>query len=110
MTFIQDHVFIAQDLSTDLVDHQPDKLNVNVYPNPTAEFIQVDFNTEETGDTDWGIEIIDLYGKTVMKQVFQGATEQHRMKLDVGQQIPSGTYVLRVSQGDKVGTRALVKL
>ncbi|MBK8501673.1 MAG: T9SS type A sorting domain-containing protein [Saprospiraceae bacterium] len=110
MTFIQDHVFIAQGLSTDLVEHQPNQLNFKVYPNPSSEYIQVDFDIEETSTADWDVEIIDLYGKIVMKQVSGGLPGDDRLRLDIGEKIPSGTYLVKVSKGDKIGTRALVKI
>lgn len=110
MTFIPDDVFIAQEITTDLAEFTPNQLQFDVYPNPTTEFIQVEFSVDDLDHSDWNVEILDLYGKRVMNHVAQSRFADERLTLNIGDLLPAGTYLLKVTRGDKIGTRQLVKL
>lgn len=110
MTFIPDDVFIAQEITTDLVEYNRNQLQFEVYPNPTTDYIEVGFDTELLDNQDWNVEILDLYGKRVMRHIAQSRYPGERLTIEIGDQLPSGTYLLKVTRGDQTGTRQLVKL
>lgn len=111
MTFIPDDVFIAQEFTTDLAEFTPNQLQFEVYPNPTTDYIEVGLQTDQLDNQeDWNVEILDLYGKRVMRQVAQNRFADEKLTIEVGDMLPAGTYLLKVSRGDKIGTKQLVKL
>ena len=110
MTFIQDEVFIAQELSTDLAEFNQHSLQFEVYPNPTTDYIEVEFSVDALDNGDWDVEIIDLYGRKVMSHKAQSRFHEEKLTLNVGDMLPAGTYLVKVTRGDKIGSKALVKL
>jgi len=76
-------------------------LSVEVFPNPTADFLTVRLPGEN------GVafaQIFDLQGKVVFEKTISGV--QHSLDVD---SLPTGIYLLRVQQGGKIGSRKFVK-
>ncbi|MCB0685967.1 MAG: T9SS type A sorting domain-containing protein [Saprospiraceae bacterium] len=110
MTFIPDDVFIAQKITTALAEVNPNQLKFDIYPNPTTDYVEVGLETDDLDNSDWNVEILDLYGKRVMRQTTQSRFADEKITINIGDALPSGTYVLKVTRGDKIGSRQLVKL
>jgi hypothetical protein len=79
------------------------KINeVFVYPNPVENLLKVRAN-RNTG-RDVKIEIIDLYGKIVMKHTSAGEMNEIDVSL-----LPSGIYFVRVNYKEVTGTYKIIK-
>lgn len=76
------------------------KLGINVFPNPTADVIQI-----EAKDKELSIQLIDFSGKIVQEQVLRGEQKQ----VDISK-VSSGTYFLRVLKEAKEATFKIIKL
>lgn len=80
----------------------------NVYPNPTHEFLQIDF--ESTTATKLEVHVYDLAGKEVVLQANKIQKNQGSgYKLDLTD-IVDGVYVIEVTaDGQPIGTRKFIK-
>lgn len=76
------------------------KLGISVFPNPTADVIQI-----ESKDKELSIQLIDFSGKIVQEQVLRGDQKQ----VDISKNA-SGTYFLRVLKETKEATFKIIKL
>lgn len=80
-------------------------LEVDVYPNPAGEYVNIDMTTGEIKRIT--IELYNLDGKKVMiKQDFIIENERQLHLKD----IPSGTYILKIIHQDKAKTYKIVKM
>lgn len=72
-----------------------DNANIILYPNPTNGNINLNFNGQEV--TNFNIEIIDMLGRSILKQTLENSTQT----IDV-QHLASGKYILRVAYNNKI--------
>jgi hypothetical protein len=73
-------------------------LDLNIYPNPAVDFIQIQAKISANST----VEIIDMFGKAVLKQ----AVEQDLTHLTLNtQSFPSGYYIIKISANNKVGIK-----
>jgi hypothetical protein len=73
--------------------------NAMAYPNPSSTAFEVTTNTEKA----FGVQIYDLLGRLIEKQFNQETT------MKIGANYQSGTYILRVSQGENQKTLQVIK-
>lgn len=71
-------------------------LNLKVYPNPTADFINIGANKS------LNVQLIDLNGR-----ILQIANGQH-IQLDLGA-VKAGIYLLKISDGNSTETKRIIK-
>ena len=90
--FCVDNVGAEATLATGIFSPVAQDLSFSVYPNPSTDFIQVDY----PGTSEY--TIYDLVGRE-MKQATSIAPGE---PIDV-QQLPTGNYLLKVEDGDKLG-------
>ncbi|MCB0480299.1 MAG: T9SS type A sorting domain-containing protein [Flavobacteriales bacterium] len=84
---------------TGIADKELALQNIKLYPNPSDDFITVDFGAQaERGKVD----IVDVLGQVVYSQFI----ENERLVVVSTEKLPSGNYYLQVSNGD---TRAYYK-
>lgn len=76
--------------------------NLTVYPNPAAEFVNINFNNA-SGEVSL-IKIIDVSGKTVFSQ----STVASSVQIPV-QQLANGFYTIAVSAGKTNYSKAFIK-
>jgi hypothetical protein len=74
---------------------------LEVYPNPTQDFVQIRFAQPTTTD----LTLTDLQGKTIATQ--SGVAQLQIFSL---QALPAGTYLLTIRSGVQVQTKQLVKM
>ncbi|HMQ05909.1 MAG TPA: M4 family metallopeptidase [Saprospiraceae bacterium] len=81
-----------------------------IYPNPTADYLHIYSNNIEANinTTDMVIEIINLMGKTIYRQVIKNAAGDTQHTAEV-RNFPPGTYVLKLSQGEKMNAKLFLK-
>ncbi|WP_138481151.1 carbohydrate-binding protein [Dyadobacter bucti] len=81
---------------------------VKVYPNPTADFINIDL--EDDNATNLDIKIFDSKSGRLYKQgKVHSSTPKMSHKLDISQ-LPVGVYVIEIMQGNDRAFRKLVKV
>jgi len=79
---------------------------VFVYPNPTTDYIRVDFDLDQPSRIQWKITSID--GKIVIPatSTFRQAGH-HTLPIDVTS-IPSGKYFIQLITNEKIATKKLI--
>jgi len=83
----------------------PDPMNnLVVFPNPTADLLQLNWLTQEQMET-FQLEVLDLEGKTLMAVPFMTNSQ----KLDI-QTLPAGVYILKVKGTKSQATQRIIKL
>lgn len=85
----QDSVII--DRLIDGLDGFPDDYSWNVYPNPSFGSLLVEWELAETSSVN--LELIDLAGRSVMKESLQQSSSSTSWELD----LPEGIYLLTIS-------------
>lgn len=79
-------------------------LSLGIRPNPATDHAYLSLKGLPNTN-DWDLEILDALGRPVLRQTVSGSTEY---RLERGQ-LPSGTYLIRLSQaGRSLGTGKLM--
>jgi len=90
-----------------IVEKTPQRFNLNVYPNPTADPVNFKFTLEESSKVT--LEIFNSIGAMV-ERVFEGDVEKGIEKLVVfNRQLPEGVYLYRLTYGGHVKTGKFIK-
>lgn len=79
--------------------------DLNIYPNPTTNVLNVEFSTKDTGKTKF--DIFDLNGRLI-KTVFQENTNQVNQQINV-ESLQTGTYILVINTGKYTSTHKFIK-
>jgi hypothetical protein len=80
-------------------------ITIKTYPNPTKDFINIEFDKTLTGENE--ISIIDITGRTIVKETFSG---QKIIRINLSS-ITKGIYIVKVITNDKQMTSCkLLKL
>jgi hypothetical protein len=87
---------------TTVLGNEPTYDGVEVFPNPTEQSITITLEKVVKGNTN--LELIDIQGRAMLQREI--TEEKTNVNL---QNFPSGTYLLRVLQGEKVLVRKVVK-
>ena len=87
----------------DGIDENNNNAIVNIYPNPTARYLNIEINANKTQPD--RMEIYDMYGKLMFSEKIQGA------KLTVNiENFASGIYLLKLFKGNEsIGNQKVVK-
>ncbi|MCI4671078.1 MAG: T9SS type A sorting domain-containing protein [Bacteroidia bacterium] len=72
-----------------------------IFPNPVRQYLNIEMQTQGA----WSFDIYALHGQKVFSQA---SISQLSNSIDLGN-LPSGTYLLKVSQGEKSLTHKIVK-
>ncbi|HEY9114360.1 MAG TPA: T9SS type A sorting domain-containing protein [Bacteroidales bacterium] len=89
--------FYYSEVVTDIKESKP--VEGNVYPNPAKDFVV--FNLNESNKPA-NLELIDILGKTVIKQSFSGQTKVYVNELQ------KGLYIYKLTQNGKVFSGKLI--
>ncbi len=79
------------------------KLNLTSYPNPTSDRFSLEIKSESEEDVI--VQVMNLYGR----KVFEGRGSVAK-KYVFGQDFPTGTYFIKVLQGEKQMSQKIIKL
>lgn len=79
--------------------------DLNIYPNPTTNVLNVEFSTKDTGKTKF--DIFDLNGRLI-KTVSQENTNQVNQQINV-ESLQTGTYILVINTGKYTSTHKFIK-
>ena len=90
-------------LSTTIDEETLGEEAVFVYPNPTKEFINVEFSG--LSDENISIEIIDVFGKVVQKENRKNENEMFSLNIS---SLAAGYYLLKISSGYSVIQKKII--
>jgi ELWxxDGT repeat protein len=76
---------------------------LNIYPNPAQDDLNVSFETTSKGDFE--ATLYDLYGKIVSQQAVSPSTNNSISTKNLN----AGTYIFRLSNGEKQSIRKVIK-
>jgi len=75
-----------------------------LFPNPTNGELTLDVRMD--AERAVNVSVVDLTGRTISRNAYNLQQEQNRITMDVSA-LPSGMYVVRVENGETVGTQKL---
>ncbi|MGB3079121.1 MAG: T9SS type A sorting domain-containing protein [Saprospiraceae bacterium] len=85
----------------------PPNFNIEVFPNPFHDKIYIQFNPSENGTGN-----LDLYlmnGCKIFSQGFSNVKANEKLKLDLDENLPTGTYLLKVTVAGQHGVKEIIK-
>ena len=104
-TLILTHGFQQKLIITAVEEYIVDPVSVTVFPNPTSEIVNIEFDTPT--DEEITLYLLDAQGKLVKTDKIESATTNKQINM---QDLPSGLYYLRLMQGKLVNVYKVVKL
>jgi len=91
---------------SNVVAEGPAVLEVQLYPNPAVDQLQVALTTNKVSNKNIELTIIDLNGQVLYQRII--SADQVRTTVDVAN-LPAGTYFLRSNDGEQVMTKRFIK-
>jgi subtilisin family serine protease len=86
-----------------------DENSLKVYPNPFSSIINLSYTSNGTGKL--RIDVTDAQGKIVKSMDGQASVKDTAMKISLNLgNIPSGIYILKVSDGTKSSVQKIIKM
>ncbi len=82
------------------------QLQFDISPNPASELLSVEITSTITKPL--GVEIIDLWGRSVLKQQTNSSLSGYNLPIDVSG-LASGLYLILISDGAITGSKKFVK-
>ena len=82
---------------------------VNVFPSPAKELINVEVNFNTQSDEIMHITIMDLNSRRIKSKSISSEESSNRIQMDIDD-LTSGSYLMRVTQGDKIAVKQFVKI
>lgn len=82
-------------------------LAINLYPNPSSNLVWLDFTLKSGGTVT--LELMDITGRVLSKQVNERPSGQQNLQLDIGKMVSTaGTYIVRVIAPDGTAVRTFM--
>ena len=104
-TLILTHGFQQKLIITTVEENLEDLVDVTIYPNPTSEMINIQFQTSP--DKEILVYLLDGSGKLVKTDRIDVAMMNKTINM---QDLPAGLYYLRLTKGKLVNVYKVVKL
>jgi len=74
-------------------------LNLNLWPNPVGNILNVKFNESVEGEVT--LEVVDLIGRQILRQTYDNVYEGDNIELELaGKNLRAGAYLLKVTPED----------
>ncbi|MGQ7945480.1 polysaccharide lyase family protein [Flavobacterium sp. WC2509] len=90
-----DYISLEGDLTTlGTNDFQSKERKIKIFPNPTSEFINIEFNDEDSSNIT--MSILDFTGKTLLKKDFKNNSSTF-YSLDIKNKLTSGVYIVKIN-------------
>jgi hypothetical protein len=93
-------IFPVIDTTLNLV-HSVNNLDFNIFPNPTSNYFQIQAKLSVNST----VELIDFYGKVILKQYVEATCEKLTIDLN---SIRSGYYLVKITSPKQIGIRPLL--
>jgi hypothetical protein len=91
------------DITTGVTKHHPLNSGMDIYPNPTSSIVH--FELEESTEKISAIALYDIHGR----QVAEWHPATHTTALDISH-LPGGIYLARVTVGQQVVSRKVIRM
>lgn len=104
-TLILTHGFQQKYLITAVEENMEDVVRVTIYPNPTSEMINIQF--EIATDKEISLYLLDAQGKLVKTEKIDASVLNKTVDM---QAFPAGVYYLRLIKGKLINVYKVVKL
>ncbi len=75
-----------------------------IWPNPACDILNIRLG--ETLNSSMDLRLTDMQGRMVATEILNGLQSEHRINIS---ELPSGTYLLRISSNDKFLSRKVMK-
>jgi hypothetical protein len=85
---------VLQIISTGISNTKNNNISINIYPNPTTDYFNLNLEVENTSNVD--ISIYDISGKKVANKSIGNVNGLQKIKVPVSS-LSSGNYIVRVS-------------
>ncbi|MEL6661109.1 MAG: T9SS type A sorting domain-containing protein, partial [Bacteroidota bacterium] len=85
----------------------PSLAQVLLFPNPTSDLLNIDFNFNQEIDGQVQVFVTDITGKTVQNLQWNATAGKQRQTIDVSQ-MAAGIYMLHLINGDERVTKKFV--
>jgi hypothetical protein len=92
-------IFPVIDTTLNLV-HNVNNLDFDIFPNPTSNYFQIQAKLAVNSS----VELIDFYGKVILKQYVEAACDKLTIDLN---SIRSGYYLVKITNPKQIGIRPL---
>jgi hypothetical protein len=56
------------------------------------------------------VYVVDLFGKTIVSKTIGQGFSDHQLTIELDPSMPSGYYLVKVTNGEKLGTKTFVKI
>jgi len=86
--------------------YQENSLAINVWPNPFQN--EISFELPDKSNEPVNVEIFSIIGSHLISKDFVAPIQSNTYRID-GSQLPQGTYLLKVTSGEKKVTRLIRK-
>ncbi len=87
-------------------DNTNSPIKASFYPNPAQDQITIDLQNLKTGDVH--VSLINMSGATIKKNLFNVSEEQAKFSVPVSD-LPTGIYIIEISQNGNVIRQRIVK-
>jgi hypothetical protein len=104
-SLILTHGFQQKLIITAVEENLGDPVKVTIYPNPTSEMINIQFETAT--DKEISLFLLDAQGRLVKTEVIETSVLNKTVNL---QDLPAGVYYVRLTKGKLVNVYKVVKL
>ncbi|MDX9791570.1 MAG: T9SS type A sorting domain-containing protein [Candidatus Kapabacteria bacterium] len=95
-TYLSGEIWMYEDL-TSVNEFELKFDNINVFPNPTSDFLTISISNNGLQPIVHKVRIFDVLGIEVMSESIHPMTSSHRMNVE---KLPAGVYFIRI--GDKL--------
>ncbi len=82
--------------------------NINLFPNPTQSILNIEIN--EVNSNDLTFQVFDLAGKLILEKAAQANSTSGFSTLINLENVNAGTYILKIIDGENIGTKKFSKL
>jgi len=89
------------------VDEQKlENISVNIFPNPTPDYINIEWRSDSKTVENISIQLLDANGRLIIEKTFNSS--QEIMKLNL-QSFERSHYILRLVKGKQIKTYKIIK-
>ncbi len=98
--------FEGNPLQTGILSNDAEAREINIYPNPAADIINIKLNMNAAGR--YNIEIIDLYGQSIAnKRIISTAENGEFTSVNINN-LANGLYLLKITTGTKYYSKRFI--
>lgn len=112
---VQTRIVLNDNMKDDLLNFNKSSLEIahqtsgyeylRFYPNPTKDFVNVNFKFNDAANT--SVQITNILGQVLFEDVRKGFNEEYKRNIDLSN-FSRGTYILNIHHGDRVVAKKLI--